>query len=202
MQRIARTWLLALATLAFAACASPVENSWTDPSVAGKPLELRKVAAIALLEEGALRRVAEDELVRAIQGGGSGVAAVAGYTVLRTEDLASADSVRAKLAAAGFDGAVVVRVVDSRERITSTPGVGVGWGRYGGWGGMYDTPTIRTDTIVRVQTNIYAVEGARLLWSGTTRTLNPRDVSELIDDVVRDVGKELRNQGLIATPAS
>jgi hypothetical protein len=202
MQRIARTWLLALATLAFAACASPVEDSWTDPAAAGRPLDLRRVAAIARLEDGALRRVAEDELVRAIEKGGSQVAAVASYTVLRPEDLASADAVRSKLAASGFDGAVVVQVVDSRERITSTPGVGPGWGRYGAWGGMYSTPTIRTDTIVRVQTNIYAVEGARLLWSGTTRTLNPRDVSDLIDDVVRDVGKELRRQGLIATPAS
>jgi hypothetical protein len=200
--RIASAIVLAgVAAALLAGCASTVEDSWTDPSVAGQRLGFQKVATVALLQEGALRRVAEDELARAIEmrasAAGGAVVAVPSYTLLAVADLADAQGARAKLAEAGFDGAVIVSVVDSQQRVTSTPGVstmGRGWG--GGAWMIHDTQ-VRTDTIVRVQTNIYSVAEGRLLWSGTSRTLNPRDVRGLIDDVVRDVGGALREQGLV-----
>ena len=193
--------LAVLVTILVGACAtSRVEDTWTDPSVAGRRLDFHKVATVALLQEGALRRVAEDDLARAIEtrsseAGGS-VEAVPSYTLLDVAELADAERTRSKLAAAGFDGAVVVSVVDSHERVTATPGIGTTHWGYGGAWMIHDT-VVRTDTIVRVQTNIYSVAEGKLLWSGTSRTLNPRDVSDLIDDVVRDVGGALREQGLV-----
>jgi hypothetical protein len=184
-----------------AACASTsIENVWIAPEAKGRPLGLHKVAAIAMLEEGALRRVAEDELVRAIREGrseGSTVEAAPSYTVVDAATLEDTERTRAALAAAGFDGAVVLSVVDQRQRVTGTPSVSTGWGYYGRWGMTYDTGSIRTDTIVRVQTSIYSVKDAKLLWSGTSRTYNPRDVADLVDDVARDVGRALRREGLI-----
>lgn len=203
MRRFLGTALPAAAALLFACATSHVEDSWTDPDVVGGRLGLRKVAAIAMFDEGAMRRVAEDGLARAIDEGGeetgSGVDAVPSYTLLDAEVLRDPDRVRSELASAGFDGAVVVKVVDARERISTTPSVRTGWGYYGrGWGVLYDTGSVRSDTVVRVQTNIYSVAGrGKLLWSGTTKTYNPRDVSDLIGDVTRDVGRELRKQGLI-----
>jgi hypothetical protein len=192
--------VLAIATAILTACASSVEDSWTDPSVAGRPLGFQNVAAVALLQEGAMRRVAEDELARAIEtrssAAGGAVQAVPSYTLLPAGELGDAERARARLAAAGFDGAVVVSVVDSQQRVSSSPGMGaVGWGGPRAWM-LYDA-NVRTDTIVRVQTNIYSVAEGKLVWSGTSRTLNPRDVRDLIDDVVRDVGRALRDQGLV-----
>ncbi len=181
------------------ACAtSRVENTWTDPAAVGKPFDFHKVAAVALLQDGALRRVAEDELARAIREGAegkSGVEAVPSYTLLDSQDLADSERARAKLAAAGFDGAAVVSVLDSQQRVEYVPGTpSYGYGY--GWT-LYDPGYMRTDTVVFVQTNIYDVADKKLLWSGTTKNYNPKDVKDLIDDTTRDVGAALRKEGLI-----
>jgi hypothetical protein len=200
MHRLRAAGSVALALAVLGGCASTVEDTWTDPSLAGKRLDFRKVATIALLREGALRRVAEDELARAIQmrssEAGGAVEAVASYTVLEANELSDAARLRTKLTGSGFDGAVVVSVVDSQQRVTATPGIAsTRWGYGGAW--MIHDTDIRTDTILRVQTNIYSIADGKLVWSGTSRTLNPRDVKDLIDDVVRDVGGALREQGLV-----
>ena len=201
MRRSACSLLLVLLVSGLAACAgSRVEDSWTDPSVAGRPLGLHKVATIAMLQEGALRRVAEDDLARAI-GQSADILTVPSYRLLRADQLDDFAQVRAALAAEGCDGAMVVEVVDTQQRIRSTPGLstawgGPAWGRFG-WGVVYDVGEIRSDTIVRVQTNVYAVADGKLLWSATSRSINPDDVSDLIRDVVRDAGGALREQGLL-----
>lgn len=195
---LARRGALA-AALALAACASPVENVWIDPSVEGKPLGFRKVATVAMLPEGAMRRVAEEDLARAIEAGPGDVEAVPSYELVHASELTDAERVRSRLEAAGFDGVVVVSVVEKEQRITATPSVSMGYGYYGpGWrGAVFDTASVRSDTIVRVVTNLYEVDEGKLLWSGTTRTMNPRDVSDLIGDVVHDVGSALRDEGLV-----
>lgn len=196
-RRSAWLWL----AIPLVACATTsIEDIWVDPEQQGRPLDLQKVATIGMLEEGALRRVAEDELARAIREGrseGSTVEAAPSYTVVDSATLDDTERTRAALAAAGFDGAVVLSIVDQTQRVTATPSAYGGWGYYGRWGMAYDTGSVRTDTIVRVQTSIYSVKDAKLLWSGTSRTYNPRDIADLVDDVARDVGRALRKQGLV-----
>lgn len=190
-------------------CASPVESSWTDPSVAGRPLELRRVATIAMLEEGARRRVAEDDLARAIEGDGSspgtGIDAEPSYELLEAEALQDAPAARSRLKEAGFDGAVTLSIVDEERRVSGSPSVGLGWGRYGyggRWGVAYDTGSVRSDRVIHVQLNIYDLVADKLLWSGTTRSTNPDGVKELVRDVVHDVGRALRDQGLLPDPGA
>lgn len=205
MHRVIASSLVAALAAALVAgglvgCASSrVQNTWTDPEAAGKPLDFHKVATVALLEDGALRRVAEDELARAIREGGegqSGVAAVPSYTLLDSADLADAERARTKLAAAGFDGAAIVSILDSQQRVEYVPGMPSRYGYGYGWT-MYDPGYMRTDTVVYVQTNIYDVADKKLLWSGTTENYNPRDIKELIGETARDVGGALRKEGMI-----
>lgn len=195
---VTRCFAVAVA-LAPMACASPVEDVWIDPSLEGRSPGFQKVATVAMFPEGAMRRVAEDELARAIEAGPGDVDAVPSYELIYESELTDAERVRSRLEAAGFDGVAVVSVVEKEQRITATPGVSMGWGTYGpGWrGAMFDAASLRSDTIVRVKTNLYEVDEGRLLWSGTTRTMNPRDVSDLIRDVVHDVGSALREEGLV-----
>lgn len=181
-------------------CASSrIQTTWTDPTAVGKPLDFQKVAAVALLQDGALRRVAEDELVRAIregEDGPRGVEALPSYTLLDSDDLDDPERARAKLAAAGFDGAAVVSVLDSQQRVNYVPGMPTSYGFGYGWT-MYDPGYVTTDTVVYVQTNIYDLADKKLLWSGTTENYNPRDIKDLIDDTAHDVGGALRKEGMI-----
>jgi hypothetical protein len=71
------------------------------------------------------------------------------------------------------------------------------WGYYGRRGVIYDPGSVRSDTIVRIQTNIYRIHDGKLLWSGVSRTMNPRNVEGLAKDVFRDVVGGLRDDGLL-----
>jgi hypothetical protein len=47
-----------------------------------------------------------------------------------------------------------------------------------------------------VETRLYSVSEEKLLWAGVTRTLNPHDLVELVDEIARAVGDELEAQRL------
>jgi hypothetical protein len=64
-----------------------------------------------------------------------------------------------------------------------------------GWGGAYDQAT-RQDELVDVETTVYSPD-RKLLWAGTTKSMNPSDVRRTIDEIADAVAKEMRKEGLI-----
>jgi hypothetical protein len=187
---------------ALAGCASHVESSWRDPSVTPKSLEFRSVIVIAMARDGAMRRAAEDEIVSALQQGprvrSGQMKATPSYLVLDQSELGDVEAARRKVEAQGYDGAIIVSFVSSEQRITVDPPMHTPmWGYYGYRGAVYDPGSVRSDTIVRIQTNLYSVADGKLLWSGVSRTMNPRNVERLAADVVKDVTGSLREEGLL-----
>ena len=88
--------------------------------------------------------------------------------------------------------------VSAQEKVTVTPPTyGTAWGYYGGQAIIYDPGYVRSDTILRVETTIYRVSDAKLLWTGISRAQNPKDVPDLVRDVAKSVGDALRSQGLL-----
>jgi hypothetical protein len=86
-----------------------------------------------------------------------------------------------------------MRLISSEERVTYVPGrYETMWGRPV----MYDPGYTTVDQIVRVETSLYSIAQQKRLWSGVTRSLNPSDLPELVDEVARAIGKELEAQGL------
>jgi hypothetical protein len=60
----------------------------------------------------------------------------------------------------------------------------------------YDPSYTTRTRIVRVETRLYSVAEKKLLWAGVTRTLNPHDLVDLVEEIARAVGDELETQGL------
>jgi hypothetical protein len=109
---------------------------------------------------------------------------------------------RRRVEAAGFDGAVVLRLSGSRTERTYVPSNASLWGYYGrGWGMAYDPGYMREDELVDIETALYSVADRQLLWVGTTQSLNPSDVRRTVDEIARAVAERLRQEGLIAPPA-
>jgi hypothetical protein len=72
------------------------------------------------------------------------------------------------------------------------------YGMYGyGWGAAYSTGYLRTDTIVSVETNLYQLDGDKLLWSGVTETFNPNEITKMVNEIADTVSKDLRSRGLL-----
>ena len=131
MSQLAKGVVLLMLVVGLVACASTtIRDSWRDPSV-GR-IEFKKVLAMVISADATLRRVAEDELVRQMQG----IEAVASYTLLTEEDSRDLEKAKAKVTAAGFDGVVTMRLIKSEKQVTLVPGAYATsyprfWGYYG-----------------------------------------------------------------------
>jgi hypothetical protein len=186
--------LAAFCALAAACASTKLTSTWRDPAIG--PLQFRKVVGIALTADATLRRLAEDEFVRAV-GATQGVA---GYTLIPDDELRDRERARARLEAAGVDGAVVFRLasVEQRERWVPPTTYGTMWGYWGQVGPMvYEPGYLATDQYVQVETAAYSVSDARLVWAGRSQTINPSSAEDLIDDVVRVSVEALRAEQLI-----
>lgn len=202
MSRCIGLLFCALLCPALLGCASALESSWRDPATTADSLRFKNVLVVAMARDGSTRRAAEDDLAQALEAGPRGQAgqlsATQSYLVMEDSQLGDADRTRVMVNAKGYDGLVLLSVLPSQQRISVDPPMHTPmWGYYGRVGMVYDPGTVRSDTIVRIQTNIYSVSDGKLLWSGISRTTNPRDVHSVIEDVVRDVGHALREQGLL-----
>jgi hypothetical protein len=190
----------AVAALLFAiallpACtATRITSIWKDPALG--PFQFRRVVGIAMSQDTALRRLAEDEFVRAV----GAPTAVAGYSIVPDDEMQNKDQVRARIEAAGVDGAVVFRVVsvENQERWVPPTYYGDAWGYWGFAAPMvYQPGYLTTDRIVQVETNAYQVQNARLIWSARSETIDPKDAQQTIDEVVDETVKAMRKDGIL-----
>lgn len=185
--------------LVFAACLSACSSTrlvteWKDPSIT--QLRFTKVLALCISKEEALRRAAEGELCAKMPS----VECKPSYLVIPDSMKEKPEEAKALVQRAGFDGAVVIRVVDTREKVTyRPPSYGPSfWGYYGhAWPVAYDPGYYRSDTILRLETSIYSVTRDALLWVGTTETMNPKSLPTVVDEVVKEVRAELLSEKLI-----
>lgn len=192
--RARRKCLAALALLASACSATKVVTAWLAPDQG--EVRFSKVLALAISDDQAFRRTAEKAICEQVQP----VDCQPASKVLTPEQLRDVEAAKAAVKAAAFDGAVVFRVVSEREKVTYVP-PSYGptfWGYYGyAFNTAYAPAYYHTDTLVRVETSIYSVGGDRLIWVGTTETMNPDSVPGLVDEVAKAVGGDMRKQGLL-----
>jgi hypothetical protein len=184
-------------TLACATGGTPdLETSWRDPSI--RTFHFRRLLVSYATNDEEMRRRVEDKLASRLPN------AFAAYRVapdLNTRDPAAA---RALLREKLFDGAVVMRVVDVKDRATYVPlntwytghpSFYTYWGS--SWGMVQRPGYVVNDRMVSVETAVYSIKDDKLLWAARTRTLNASSPSKLVDETVDAVVRELRGQRLM-----
>jgi len=196
-------WLLA--ATACAGCAStPFVSSWRAPNA--EPLQINgaKVAAVAMIEQEASRRVAEDAIARELTA--RGATGVPMYRIHPGEDPSDEAVARAALERDGFTGLVVFRPVGTERAVVtyplySGPAYSAYWGGYYGfgWGMPWYNTQVATYTVVSVETLVYSLRQNMLVWGGQSTTTNPSNVERLVQDTASKVAKELERQGLLST---
>jgi len=179
-----RVWMLCCIAVAIvvAACAgsTTIEQSWRAPQLSG----LRNVVTVYISRDTAMRRTVEDSMARRLAG--EGVRAVPAYSILSDADTQDREGAKAKLLAAGYDGVVALRLVGKETKVEVTPPIYTGyWGP--AWGGAYQPGYLSTETVVRVETSVYALGDGKLVWSGLSKTVDPSSMKSTIDG--RDEGR-------------
>ena len=184
--------LLYGAILLLAGCgpSTKIEKTWTDPSFTPATVQsYKKILVMGLLKDESTRRIAEDKMVAAFKN----VTAVQSYSYLQPADTIRGE-VEDKLKKDGFDAVVIMRLADVDKSVSYVPGTG-----YGGWYGYrYSSPGYyQEDKTFYVETNFYSLPDTKLLWSGTTSSVNPNKLDRTIDDVINTLKGQLQKQKLI-----
>jgi hypothetical protein len=208
--RLGGLWLAlvacALVACALVACAGPrtsVELDWTAPNA--QSAQLHRVVTLFVSRDVALRRPAEDEMARQLAE--RGVEARPAYQLLSRDDLSNLNAAKAKLRGMGYDSVVTMRLVGEEQTLNYVP---PSFDAYWTWAspyffwpgyyapGYYAPGYVYTTTIVRMETEAYSLADDRLVWAALSRTTDPGNARELIENVTRTVATKLTDQGLAA----
>jgi len=181
-----------------------ITDSWVNPDATKESIKFKKVAVFGLVMKTATRKLVEDALARRLVN----TIAVPSYKVVSDDDISKPDVIKAKLAEQGFDGALILRLVDIEKRESYSPGVYPSYyssfgGYYGySYGYMYSYTQdyggqYMSDQIVTAEINIYSLTADKLIWSGETMSMNPNDIEETIAELSENVKKQLIEDGLL-----
>jgi hypothetical protein len=194
--------LFILGVSAFIGCgpSTTMEKSWHDPNATVSVTGNQKVLVMGLVKDESSRRIVEDNLVKKMQ-----VKGIASYTIL-TEDMVKAakeEALSAMLVQEGFTHVLIVRLADVEKETSYVPGSTSvhygGYGRYYGYGAsMYGSPGYYTeDKNYFVETAVYSISPDKLLWTGTTKTVNPTKINNTIDDIAMVVTEKMKKDGFL-----
>lgn len=199
-------WKAAVAgcfALALAGCETTSTTAvWKDPGYSSGAM--KSIMVIGVSGDQAKRRLYEDAMVKALSG--KGVSAQASYNDLPDSEKISQDSVKAVVEGKGFDGVLVTHVLGVDKETVYHPPM-QRYGRpyyrnyYSYYSRVYDYSTspgyYSTYSSARVETNVYTVANGTLVWTMQSKTLDPENVGEAIDSVVKAITDKMKSDRVI-----
>jgi len=178
-------------------------NMWKDPTAS--PTPLRRVLVVAVRNNPVSRRIWEDGFVTALAK--RGVEATPSYNLFPNA-VPDTDAVAVAVRDRDFDGVLVTHRLPTTTQQNYVPGythLEPVWVRsrwYGTyhtyWEEVHEPGYVETDRVVRNQVDLWSTVGdGRLIWSGTTESINPSSSAEVNAAIAKLIVPELVAQGLI-----
>lgn len=189
---------MAVATLVACGTSTKLTSVWKAPEAGAT--RFKKILVVAQTKDMTTRRSMESHLVARIPN------SQASYELLTEEETRDTNRAKAKIAAAGFDGAVIVRFVGKDTQTTYVPGTtwygpapyGSMYGYWGyGWGAVYDPGYLVTDTVISLETHVYDISKDKLIWASKSDTISPTSMNDLVNSLVDATVAEMKKQKVL-----
>lgn len=172
-------------------------NLWKDPSYQAGPL--KKVLIVAMRKDELRRRMWEDAFVSALGEDHSGTMAIPSYQLF-PDRVPDTSAVQQKTEEEGFDGVLVVARVRRDTLKTNVPGYvdvepfpkyNYRWNTYVTYyENVYHPPYTESKAVFSVRTDLLLPqEEGRLVWSGTSKEIDPTSPDQFrksVADLVMD----------------
>lgn len=194
--------LVAAIAIAFSGCGSTtsIQSSWRAPGETIKKGNQNKVLVVAMVKDETARRVIEDELVKRMNE-----KAVVSYSILTADmmKVIKEESLRNILNRDNFTHILMMRLVDVDKETTYVPGTTVGF--YGGYttyygygAAYYSNPGYySTSKNYSVETTVYSLNPDKLLWTGTSKTMDPSKIQGAVNDIADAVANKMVKDGFL-----
>jgi len=189
--------------LVFFSCGpgTQIDKSWHDPAVQVSESNPAKILLVAFMKDETNRRIVEDNLEKRLKGKG-----VPSYKYLAGKEQPINEAAMTKLLNdGGFDGALVLRLLDAATELNYNPKPGAYSAQDGGffpyyksgYNSFYAPGAVLQDKIYQVETNLYALKYNRLVWSAITTTINPESLGNMVKEIADLVKKKMRSEGFL-----
>jgi hypothetical protein len=189
--------------ISIASCASTrIASSWRMPYKEVNISTLKKVLVVALLKDETSRRKAEDEMVTYLQGKG-----VVSYDYLDNLFNTTNEKIITKtIASNGFDGAILLRLLDVDVEVNYKPGhIDTYPAYYRNFGSYFfkSYPYYKTDALYTttktytVEINIFSIKEDKMIWTGLTKSVNPDGVNKMTKEIIKIVYKRMKHEGFL-----
>ena len=177
-------------------------STWKAPDVARLNFAGKKVAAAVITSDQHLQVSAEEALAGELIA--LGVKGVPAYRIVPREEIGKKESVKGFFERSGVEGLVVMRVVSADKEVTYTPDMWVStvyanpWDYYAyGWGTAIGGVTRREDLKITIETLVYDLTKAKLVWAGMSEKTNPKDAQKIVQELVKAIVDEMRKEGFV-----
>ena len=196
-----------IAVLLFlAGCSSTrVLHSWKEQT--RNPDTIKNILIVGVTTNDLDRRLFEDSYAAALAE--AGISARPSYTELVTERMASKDNIKSAARLMGMEYVLVTHMVKSdkrqvyRPRVTYTAPVGF----YHSYSSYYprvytyvhEPGYYTTHEYVQLESNLYALDSEKLLWSAATETVDPKDIQKVAGELSKVLVKQMKADGVIAS---
>lgn len=199
--------LLVIVAAASAAAAPKFESVWKAAEVSKLKFAGKKIAALVITDDQPLQMSGEESLVKELSA--RKVTAVPTYRMMPREEMMSAERARPWFEKAGIQGVVALRPVSYQAAGRRAPVVWSSYsqsfyGYYGmGWSGNVGVgiSLSKDPASVVVETLVFNLEPERLVWAATSETKNPKNVQQVVGDLIEEVVKEMRDMKLVPQDA-
>jgi len=187
--------------MGLAAASVTLTSTWKAPGETSLNYAGKKVVALVITADESLRMSSEEALVREISA--RGPQGVAAYRLIPREELTDKDKVKGWLDRSGAAGVVALRVSNQEERrvydamVWSSGYYGNFYDYYGSsWATVTPIGKGHIERTLTVETLLFRVSDAKLLWAGVSQTTDPKDVSSFMKELTKTVVKQLEKEGL------
>jgi hypothetical protein len=189
------------ATLLMLTACGPTTKLATEWEAPQKPEPFEKIVAIAMSRDTIMRRIAENEFVKTLPKHAKTTEGLASYSVIPDAERDDVEKVKMRLREADADGVVVFRLVDANTQIYANQPGGYYtsfWGYYS-WAApvVFSPGYMMSEEVIRIESLVYDVETAELIWTTITESTDPKSSQKVIDDVVRLALRRMKALGLV-----
>lgn len=186
--------------LIFVSCdtSTRIIHSWRDPDVSIDTMRSRKFVFAALIKNDNIRRRTEDLMTIYFPK------AVPSYKEIKKDTLTESLSFYTEqLKDHGFDAIVILRLVQVDKMHPYVHGIYPAyynnWKDFYNyaWHSYYNPGNYIVQKTYYVEMNVYSLLRNKLVWTGTTSTINPSGSDELFDNVITTISDKMKKEGFL-----
>ena len=172
-------------------------SSFREP--AAGPLKFGKVLVLVIAPHESQMQFGEAVLVGLMKN----THGTSAHAAMPKDDARDEQKMRAFMAKEAFDGAVTMRLLASGQETTSVAGVYAPsytgfWNYYSyAWPLVTDIGYVHSERLFHMETQVYSLKDDKIVWGGITKTTNPKNARQLVEEVAQTVAKDLKKQRLI-----